>query len=205
MLLLSFLAINALLLFGISSVWHYLNSGADRSSMLHLSTDIDAAYAPQIQWESTQNEGRPMEDQTLRDISKDYKNAWYFRNRAFAHNTTSGLEDYFTKPLKDNLEKYVGLNIKNSTKIRQTTLVHHPKLEYYSADGKIVEFTDHQVRSYEKVYREDQLIYTQEKVRSYRVIMILEDGFWRIRQMAEIPNTHNNQESQKTNWDEDDF
>ncbi|MEM7380718.1 MAG: glycosyl hydrolase family 5, partial [Bacteroidota bacterium] len=186
LLLLSFLAVNALVLFGISEVYSYLNSGADRSKLLHLSTAVEAAYQPKLLWETRNVAGRPMEEQTLKNINKDYRNAWYFYLRAFRHNETAGLQDYFTDRMLSKLEDYITLNRENNVYLEKTTLEHQPELKFYSADGKIVAFTDHNVRSYESLYRDGILIHSKESVRSYQVVLLLEDGFWRIRQLVEM-------------------
>jgi len=44
----SFLGIVILVLFGISQVFSYLNTGADRSSMLHLKLENNQVYLPKI-------------------------------------------------------------------------------------------------------------------------------------------------------------
>ncbi len=186
LLLLSFVAVNALVIFGISEVYSYLNSGADRSKLLHLSTAVEASYQPKMLWDTKNCVGRPMEEQTLKNITRDYRNAWYFYLRAFRHNESAGLQDYFTERMLPKLEDYIALNRKNEVSVEKTTLEHQPELKFYSADGKIVAFTDHNVHSYEKIFRGGYLVHSTESVRSYQVVLLLEDGFWRIRQLVEI-------------------
>ncbi|NAS10434.1 cellulase family glycosylhydrolase [Poritiphilus flavus] len=201
LLLLSFIAVNALVIFAISEVYGYLNSGADRSKLLHLSTAVEAAYQPKMLWDTQNCAGRPMEAQTLKNISRDYKNAWYFYLRAFHHNDAAGLKDYFTDRMLSRLEDYIALNRKNSVYIEKTTLEHQPELKFYSADGKIVTFTDHNVRSYEKAYQYGSVIDQRESQRSYQVVLLLEDGFWRIRQLVEIESDSGSQSRLSTKTD----
>jgi len=184
-LLITFLAINGLILFGISSALSYLNTGADRTSMLHLHEEISASYLPKIEWEIAMNEGRPMEDQTLGEIERDYLSAWQVRNAAYANNVPYGIADYYTDSMRTELFKITDLNLKNKVTLQTTTLEHHPKLDFYSTDGKLVIFTDKNVSAYEAVYRDDKLITKRNLKSDYKVMLLLEDGFWRIRQLVE--------------------
>ncbi|WP_194528449.1 cellulase family glycosylhydrolase [Zobellia roscoffensis] len=184
-LLLSFLALNGLILFGISSALTYLNTGADRTSMLHLHEEISASYLPKVEWEIAQNEGRPMEEQTLGEIERDYMSAWQVRNAAYANNVPYGIADYYTDSMRTELFKVTDLNLKNKVTLQTTTLEHYPKLEFYSTDGKLVVLTDKSVAAYEEVYQNETLITKRRFTSDYKVMLLLEDGFWRIRQLVE--------------------
>ncbi|MEY8020023.1 cellulase family glycosylhydrolase [Muriicola sp. SD30] len=186
LLLLAFVGINAAILFGIGAVWVYMNSGADKASILHLTTGAGDNYQPKIVWEELENEGRPMEQQTLLDIQKDYLRSWYVRNVAFASNDPYGLDDYFTDSMRVKLKRVLELNRTNGTTVKQTTLTHHPRLEFYSSDGKLVVFTDQDVEAYNEVWQGEEKLHTARQINSYRVLMLLEDGFWRIRHFEEI-------------------
>ena len=71
-LITSFIALNILILFGISNILAFLNEGADRSTMLHLEKETINTYLPKISWKSLKNPGREMEKQTLSTIEKHY-------------------------------------------------------------------------------------------------------------------------------------
>ena len=101
-LVLSFLALNALILFAISSVWSYLNTGADRASILHLQEEKSSTYLPKITWDISTIKGRPIEKQTLSEIERDYLRAWQVRNIAYETNDTYGLTDYYTDSIRVN-------------------------------------------------------------------------------------------------------
>jgi len=186
LLLISFLAINAAILYGISAVLSYLNTGADKSSILHLQAKTNEAYLPKITWESLQNRGRPMEKQTLQEIEKDYVSAWYVRSLAYKSNITFGIADYYTDSARVKLYRTIGLNKKTKTTVNSTTLEHHPTLDFYSLDGTLVVFTDRNVLSYEETLIDDEVVFSKKDTTSYKVIMLLEDGFWRIRHLVAI-------------------
>ena len=86
-LILSFIMINVLLLWGIDKALGFLNSGADRTSMLHLDKETVNTYLPEVTWESNNNSGREMEPNTLKTIEKHYLFSWYVKNRAFLTNS----------------------------------------------------------------------------------------------------------------------
>jgi len=186
-LLLSFLGLNALLLFGISSVLSYLNTGADRSTMLHLKEELKETYQPKIVWSGDNNEGRPMEKQTLLDIQKDYVTAWHIRNRAYATNDINGIADYYTDSARVKLYDIIAFNKAKGLTVQNRTIEHHPQIEFYSEDGQMVVFTDAQVTSRTEIYSNKKLVTELRDTTSYEVMLLLEDGFWRVRHQVAIP------------------
>ena len=185
-LIVSFLFVNVLLLMGISKVLEFLNSGANRSSMLHLEKETINTYLPAVTWQSPENPGRVMEPNTLNTIGKDYLFSWYIKNRAFQTNTKEGIEDYYTQNTRQNLYNTIAYNSKNGVTIESTTLKHNPKLNFYSADGQLVVFTDSNVIEFQKVYKNKKLVASVQDTASYKVMMLLEDGFWRVRHMQKM-------------------
>ncbi len=188
LLLTSFLVVNGAIIYGIAAGWSFLNTGADRSTMLHLSGTLEEAYFPQVTWDLDQQEGRPMELQTLSELERDYRNAWYVRSLGLLNNDRFGLDDYFTTDAREKLFRQLDLNIAEQITVKSTTLQHNPQLDFYSLDGKLVVLTDHNVQGYRQIFREGSLIYEGRTLESFQVILLLEDGFWRIRQLVKIPN-----------------
>lgn len=188
LLIASFLMLNAFIIMGISAVISYLNTGADRSSMLHLPEKLSPNYLPKIVWSPLKNEGRPMEKQTLADIERDYLKAWYIKNHALEQNTTNGVADYYTDSARLKLFKIINLNKTNNTYFKSITLSHQPTLNFYSVDGKMVVLTDEHLEYYEEAYQNNVLIAKKKATASYQITLLLEDGFWRIRHMVKLPN-----------------
>ncbi|MBP6754728.1 MAG: cellulase family glycosylhydrolase [Bacteroidia bacterium] len=185
-LILSFIIINVLLLWGINTVLGFLNSGADRTSMLHLDKETVNTYLPEVTWESNNNSGREMEPNTLKTIEKHYLFSWYVKNRAFLTNSKEGIEDYYTQNTRQNLYNIIKYNKTNKITIESTTIKHNPKLEFYSADGQLIVFTDKNVVEFQKIYENENLISTVQDTSTYKVMMLLEDGFWRVRHMQKM-------------------
>ncbi|WP_372944503.1 cellulase family glycosylhydrolase [Muriicola sp.] len=198
LLLISFLGINAALLFGIGAVWVYMNSGADKASILHIASEAKDSYLPKTEWKNLENPGRPMESQTLQDIEKDYIRSWYVRSIAFDQLDPYGLEDYYTDSLYSKLSEVIQLNKAQGTSVSLSTLNHHLSLEFYSLDGKLVVFTDTGMEWFREIRKGEQKLVSGRLTSSYRVMMLLEDGFWRVRHMEEIPNPSNDGASESS-------
>ncbi|WP_109302569.1 glycoside hydrolase family 2 TIM barrel-domain containing protein [Aquimarina sp. AU474] len=184
LIFLSFIGVIALMLFGIGQTLSYLNTGADRTSMLHLALKKDEVYLPKVKWEDTLNPGRPIEKQTLQDIEQDYLNSWYIRNTAYQTNTIEGIDDYYTKSARKNIIKLVQANSQKDIAVHSTTINHNIELDFYSADGQLVVLSDKNVQEYQRVYKGEKLL-SESKIQSdYQILLMLEDGFWRIRHIV---------------------
>ncbi len=186
LLLLSYLIIIALIIYAFGAIYSFLNTGADRSTMLHTEVKQIDQYLPELEWAPLTNLGRPMDKQTLSEIENDYLDAWYVKLVAFKTNTTKGIDDYYTKSARKNIHKIVEHNSANKTNIDGTTLVHHPRLEFFSEDGQLVVLTDHNIIEYKRIFKDGHLILETNEKSSYRVTLLLEDGFWRIRHLVKL-------------------
>ncbi|MDX6192003.1 cellulase family glycosylhydrolase [Flavobacterium sp. Fl-318] len=180
-LIVSFIAINILVLFGMSEILGYLNSGADRSSMLHLEKETSDTYLPKVTWETFKNQGRRMENQTIQKIEKHYLFSYVIKNNALKNNVNDGIDDYFTESSRKQLEQIIAYNKAKKISIQSTTIEHHASLDFYSEDGQQVVFTDKNVVEFQNIYQDNKLITSVRDTANYKVLMLLEDGFWRIR------------------------
>ncbi|WP_188621082.1 cellulase family glycosylhydrolase [Flavobacterium suaedae] len=185
-LIITFILINVLLLFALGKILGYLNTGAERTGMLHLERETVNTYLPKVNWSSLENPGREMEKQTLGEIENDYLFSWYVKNKALMNNNREGIEDFYTDSARVNLFRLVAHNKENKVHIEGTTLKHNPALEFYSADGQLVVFTDRNIVEYQQIYNDKQLVTKVRDTATYKVMMLLEDGFWRIRHMKRM-------------------
>ena len=184
MLIGSYIVVIGFCIFGISAIYGYLNSGADRSSILHTELKKADQYLPKTTWAPLKNEGRSMDDQTLKMIENDYLDAWYVKLVAYRSNKKRGIEDYYTNKARQNIYNAIDLNLSEGTSMESTTLEHNPTLEFFSEDGQLVVLTDHNVIEYKRIYKGEALLLETSEVSTYKVILLLEDGFWRIRHMV---------------------
>ncbi|WP_130735761.1 glycosyl hydrolase [Flavobacterium sp. J27] len=191
-LITSFIAVNVFVLFAISQILGYLNKGADRNNMLHLDKTTQSTYLPKIKWLRLENPGRKMEKQTLATLEKHYLFSWFVKNNALQTNSPEGIADYFTENPRKVLDTILQKNKEKKITIETTTLAHHPVLDFYSEDGQLVVFTDQNVIEFQNIYKDKKLITSIKDTASYKILMLLEDGFWRIRhceRMSKIPDT----------------
>lgn len=182
-LVLSYITIIAVIILGISSVFSYLNTGADRSSMLHTEIKKIEQYLPKIEWAPLINEGREMDLQTLKAIETDYLDAWYVKHIAYKTNSAKGIDDYYTENARKSIFSIISKNKTDSIYVDGTTLEHHLSLEFFSEDGQLAVLTDSNVVEYKRVYQNDTLVLETKEQSTYKVILLLEDGFWRIRHL----------------------
>ena len=187
-LILSFIAINVLIIYGVSSVLAYLKTGADRANMLHIDVKSETVYAPEINWISLDNPGREISKQALKSIEDHYLKSWYIKNIAFKNNSPYGIEDFYTDSARVHIFNTLKLNKKQQISIEATTISHSPKLEFYSEDGKLAVLTDKNVVEFKKVFQNNKLVLSTTDTSSYKVVLLLEDGFWRIRHKVKIEN-----------------
>ncbi|TPN86917.1 cellulase family glycosylhydrolase [Aquimarina algicola] len=180
----SFIGLMVLLLFGISQILSYLNTGADRSVMLRLALNKENTYLPKVIWKDTVNPGRLIEKQTMIDIEEDYLNAWYIRQVAYQTNKKEGVEDYYTTNASERIAKILKTNRSKAITIHGTTTDHNISLDFYSADGQLAVITDQNVKEYQQIYKDDNLILETEEQSDYQVMLLLEDGYWRIRHLV---------------------
>lgn len=187
-LILGFIIINALILFGISQVIAYLNTGADTSKIYRADIKTETYYTPIFHWNSIENPGRKLLPETQKKIARDYKNAWYVKNLAFKTFETQPLHDHYTKKAVATITEQIKWNAKNNIQFETTTLTHNVSLELLSADGKLAVLRDDDVRIFTRQIVNNSQVFKKEETASFRVILLLEDGFWKIRHIEKIPS-----------------
>nr|WP_042291286.1 glycosyl hydrolase [Nonlabens ulvanivorans] len=190
-LILFYILIIALITLGISSLFSYLNTGADRSTMLHTEQIQERYYIPIIDWDTTNVKGRQLDATTLKSIEEDYLNAWYVKSRALKNNSLTGIEDYYTANATEKITQLIDYNINQQITVEMTSLEHHPKVEFFSEDGQLVVLTDLEVLEHEQLYKEGVFITKSTSTNTYKIILLLEDGYWRIRQIVKETSDNN--------------
>ena len=167
----------------LSQLFLYFNSGADRSKILKVSADVQAAHAPLISWDTSFVKGRQISVPALADLEKDYKMAWHSRALALEVNDSVLLNDYFTKNARAKIAEVISYNDSLETSIRSSSLKHHLKLELYSEDGQLVILTDSAAVEHRRTYFKEEIVHETTDKSTYEIMMLLEDGNWRIRHM----------------------
>jgi len=188
-----------------AKIWFYFNSGADRSIALNLSPILPEAHVPYIRWlEDDPETGRVMENFSRGEIMKDYIRGWYQVDQSMFTGDTGGLKEYFTSAALPRILENVREIKSGSWLLSQTDLRHFIKLHFYSADGQIVAFTDKNLLIKQRIYRKKDRknIYRGEQLADYDVVMLLDDGYWRIKNIVrKIPDTIDKDTNMKDNAD----
>ena len=172
--------------------------------MLHTEVKQIDQYLPEIDWAPIANEGRLMDEQTLKRIENDYLDGLYVRHVAYEINTTKGIDDYYTESARKNLYNIINQNEAQNINIEQTTLSHEPRIEFFSEDGQLVVLTDENVIEYKRLFKDDKLVSAMTEKSSYRATLLLEDGFWRVRHLVKIssePYTKSDRNQVFTSYD----
>jgi hypothetical protein len=128
--------------------------------------------------------GRTVDKQILKSIETDYLDAWYVKHIANKTNLKNGLHDYYTKSARKNIFNFIDFNKKEHISIESTTLEHRPNILFFSEDGQLVVLEDTHVVEYKKILRDNKKIHETTEIATYKIILLLEDGFWRIRHLV---------------------
>lgn len=196
--LLSYVVITLFLVYGVAALYSYLNTGADRSKMLHTELKKIDQYLPELTWAPLRNKGREMDDQTLSEIENDYLDAWYVRHVAYKTNLKAGIDDYYTESARKNIFNIIKRNKSKKITVDGTTLEHHLTLDFFSEDGQLVVLTDKNVLEYKRIYTNSTLTLETYETATYKIILLLEDGFWRVRHLIrEVVTTNTNFNTKK--------
>jgi len=200
-LIASYIVIIALIVYGVSALFSYLNTGADRSKMLHTEIKKIEQYLPKLIWSPLNNEGRLMDNENLTNLQNDYLDAWYVKQVAYKTNKVAGIKDYYTESARKNLYNFIDLNKAEDITIESTTLNHNPTLEFFSLDGKLAVITDKNVVEYKRVFKAEEFILKTTESSTYKIVFLLEDGFWRIRHIVKQDSQPFIAENQKIKTD----
>lgn len=182
----SFILLNGLILFGIGQVLMFFNQGAERTQMLHLELEPEDNYLPKVNWIKTDNPGRRMEAHNLKRIEKHYLYGLLAKSQALKTNQMKGLDDFFTKNPLEEIKTVINNNSNQKSSIDGTSLQHQLSLDYYSDDGQFAVITDKFVEEFQNIYVNNQWVASVQDTVAYKNILLLEDGFWKIRQAVKI-------------------
>lgn len=167
----------------------FVKSGADREQMMAKVLKVNDYYKPVFNWVNLDNPGREFIEKNQGEVQRDYSDSWYVKNLSLSVNTKKGIADFFTDSSRVNLFKIIDFNKEHNLTVHGTTLNHNIDVNFFSADGKLVAFDDKNVHEIYRIYQNDSLISQQDVYSNYKIVMLLEDGFWRIRHMVRSDTT----------------
>ncbi len=195
-LALALLGLIALLLLGtiagMGRLLAYFSRGADPAGIFKVVPTVPVDLKDRVSWlpdrPSATTEG-PLPAYTREQIAGAYLYGWAQWNTAYALKKPYNLKTYFAAPALDMVSAAVTSTVAAGWQVRQHNLHHQLELAFVSADGQLVAFTDHNAHLVQQLLAADgQLIDVQETTSIYAVVMRLEDGNWRIRDLVRQGN-----------------
>ena len=174
-----------LMLFGIAQLLGYFNRGADRKSML---ADLSGftTDSPAVDFNFEADVINLDDTELLKQISKQYSQALQNLSLAYSAKDTTLIADGFTSAQRSNLNELITQST-NSNSYQTQFIAHHLKFDFLSADRKIAAFTDENaMRIKGKIRSDGDFIQESVEMVTTRVIVFLEDGFWRIAHWEQL-------------------
>ncbi len=164
----------------------YFQEGADPGSALNIVPNVPLDIHVGMQWMADDPDtGRVMDAFTRIEIQDAYLRAWLQWNLSLIKEEPYGLETYFVGPALADLDETLNGTVKKGWHVEQVDTNHVLQLHVYAADGSIVAFSDRGNNVEQVIFnKQGTIIYTGESASTYDIVMILQDGNWRIRHLV---------------------
>ncbi|MGG8497477.1 glycoside hydrolase family 2 TIM barrel-domain containing protein [Tenacibaculum sp. TC6] len=179
-----FLLTNFAVISLLSTIYYEFNSGADRSNLLHIDLKFNNYYLPKINIYTENTEGRKLNEEIIKNIREDYIKSWYVRKYALQNNDAKAIEDFYTDSAQVKIKRIINNNAKSKITIHSTSLNHNLNIRFFSEDGQVAYVNDSKVHEQTFFYQQNQLIHQEKTIKNYKAILLLEDGFWRVRHLV---------------------
>lgn len=184
LLLVIFAAAGLFLLNRTAELLASFQEGADPASALNIVPNRPPDLQVRLDWlPNDADTGREMEPATRELIESAYLRAWLQWNISYLRGEPYGLETYFVGPALEAVTESIEHTHQQGWSLAQTDLEHQLQLHFYAADGSIVSFTAHDVLV-AQIMRDGATaapVHTGVTRADYDVVMMLEDGTWRVR------------------------
>ncbi|MEI7771488.1 MAG: cellulase family glycosylhydrolase, partial [Chloroflexales bacterium] len=164
----------------------YFSRGAEPASALNIVPNVPPDLHVALAWvPDDADSGRAVDPLTRSQIESAYIRAWLQWNLSYQKGEPHGLATYFTGPALAAVGAAVQRAQADGLRIEQADTVHRLQLHLSSADGSVVAFTDH-AASVAQVIRDSSgaVLSAGETRADYDVLLLLEDGLWRVRHWA---------------------
>ncbi len=165
----------------LSKLIAYYKTGADPKNILNIQKEIFTSHTPFVLWEKNDKlRGINPDEYTIEKIEKDYLMAWNLLNLSIKSKEYSSLKDYFADSILVQIQNSSQFN--TSFDFEQVEIEHHILPTYFPYDRKMIAFDDNGVKIIKRAFKKNtsDLVYQREDVSDFKVIMMLQDGFWKI-------------------------
>jgi len=177
-----YLLISGVVIYGLGQLLEYFNKGAT-NPIYNSNSELFELAPSEILWlEDDSDIKGPMNPYLRKDIEKAYAKAWQVKNLSIYHNKDLGLKEHYTEPLQEKIKS----NFKSAKdSINVLSESHNLKLHFVSLDKQIVSFSD--LSSIRKIeFRSSINNRSLIDTSNFKVIMTLDDGKWRVKQIHKI-------------------
>lgn len=161
-------------------------SGADPTSIFNDTPPAPAEVRTGIIWLPDANDGRVMEPTTRDAITDAYARALAAVDRAGRGDAATPLADYFSGPA---LEAALDASTDSTVTVATLFVEQSLRLDFYSDDGSVVAIgvpSVDVVRVVDTPDRQRSVVTSSEE---RRIVMILQDGNWRVEQVETVDVT----------------
>ena len=194
-IIIAFIFFNLIVISIISKTYYEFNSGADRNQSLHIELKHNNYYLPKVEINTSNAKGRNLNPEVLKNIEGDYLNAWYVKSYALLHNDVNSFKDFYTDSAQVKITEMITYNHKNQISVDMTSLKHNLEIQFFSEDGQLVFLKDKNVEEIVSISQNKKFVYKEHVFNDYDVVLLLEDGFWRVRHMIKTNNSKTNNTS----------
>lgn len=181
LILISYVLILGIMMYGIGKALVYFNSGADRLQMLKISEETGRFFNPVTTFQIENSKGRIPSKAEWKKLETDYINSTYVISESLKLNDSANLSNYTTAEFRSRIIDQIDYQDSTGISTESVSLNHNLELYYFSMDGKLAVLTDRDVFEYSRTFSEGTLIGDFNGKSNYRIILLLEDGRWRIR------------------------
>ena len=170
-------------IYGIGSLITYFNTGADPAAALNIHPNIPPDWPVEVEWMSDDvDTGRELAPFDRTKIESAYVRAWLQMGFSYTKGEPHGLKTYFAGPALAMVEENLAAYATSDQIVSQVATSHQLQLHFYSADGTLAAFTDREARvAHHVTDRDGNEILAVEDVAAYQVIMVVDEGNWKVR------------------------
>jgi hypothetical protein len=169
----------------VSGIIVYFSSGADPSTALNLVPQLPADLDERLVWlpdHANAAEGRSLDPFTRQQIADAYLRAWAQLAISYELGRPYGLQSYFSGPALDLVTTTLTDTVAAGWTVRRSNIGHELELFFLSDGGTVVALTDQNNRLVQQLRHAqsgvDEVVESSDRL---QLLMLLEDGNWRIR------------------------
>lgn len=170
----------------LAGVIAYFQQGADPASALNIVPNAPPDLHIRVEWlEPAANSGRVLDDFNRQQVEFAYLWSWMQRNISLLRGEAFGLETYFAGQALANLKADFEQAAERGL-VQQINTAHRLQVMTYSADGNVLALRDSGAE-FSQVIRDRQgmVLFSGTIEATYQIILLQENGRWRIRQMVQ--------------------